>query len=354
MNESSASARTIAIPRALWWFRQGPFWRAFFEALGCRVITNDPARPTLRRRDHTSPLVEESCLPMRLLLDRALALADQADALFVPRLLASDRRGILCPRISGVPDILRLVLEPRIPLLAPTFDAREGRRAVRRAWFELARALGASYLQARRALRAAAAAQQAFARDFETRLNRLPTRDVFDPAVPLDPDAPAAHGAPPPFRVALLGHPYIAYDWEANLDLIAKLRRLGAWIVPLESIPRRRIEAQVRRLEKPIYWTSGRDSLGAALHLLELQQAVNRTGNPSQTVAGIAHLTCFKCGVDGLLYDVVKWIMQRQEGVAFLSVALDGHDHELGLTTRLEAFAEIVQQRKRNRPQFET
>jgi hypothetical protein len=120
---------TIAIPRVLWWFRQWPFWKTFFEGLGCRIITNDPARPTRRRHERASTIVEEACFPIQLLIDRTLAISDQADAIFMPRLISVVPRGIMCPRFTGVPDIVRMVLEQsgtgcQPVLLAPAIDAR--------------------------------------------------------------------------------------------------------------------------------------------------------------------------------------------------------------------------------------
>ncbi len=346
---------TIAIPRVLWWFREWPFWKTFFEGLGCRVVTNDPARPTPRRHDRICNIVEESCYPMQLLLDRTLALADQADAIFMPRLISVRPNGILCPRFAGVPDIVRMVLEgttpsrpvqaerqsalggmqtsggPCPPLLSPIVDAREGRRAVQNAYWAVARVLGADERTARSAYKRAAAVQERFAVNLERRINLLSPSDAFHPDIPL----PETAGATFDFRVALLGHPYIAYDWEFNLGILDKLRSLGAWVVPVESVPLKSAESWVRKLDKNVYWISGRETLGSALFFL-------KTGG----IDGVIYLSCFKCGVDGLLLDVVRSAARRQANVPYLALTLDGHDNEVGWMTRLEAFADIVRRPK--------
>jgi len=128
-----------------------------------------------------------------------------------------------------------------------------------------------------------------------------------------------------------LGHPYIAYDWELNLGLVEKLRSLGMWLVPVESVDEKAIRSALKSLDKSIYWSSGAEILGAVLHFFR---------NPA--VHGLIHLSCFKCGVDGLLGEVVRWAARRQTNVAHLSLTLDGHDNEGGLMTRLEAFVDIV------------
>ena len=346
----------MAIPRVLWWFRLWPFWKTFFEGLGCRVVTNDPARPTPRHHDRASTIVEEACFPIQLLLDRTLAIAGQADMVFMPRLISIVPRGIMCPRFTGVPDIVQMVLGPDRRVLAPVIDARLGRSSIRNAYLEVAAQLGALAAVGRQAFRRATAMEAQFEAEFEMRLNQLPTPDVFDPqrqtgmahrpgrrqdARPTVPDRPPGqrnHSQPSTSmpRVALLGHPYIAFDWEFNLELVQKLRNLGLWIVPVESIPRKRIESSVRRLDKNVYWSSGREVLGAALSFFE-----------NGGIDGLIYLSCFKCGVDGLLLDVVRWAARHQSQVAYLSLTLDGHDNEMGLVTRLEAFADIVRRRAR-------
>ncbi|MCX8036862.1 MAG: acyl-CoA dehydratase activase-related protein [Candidatus Sumerlaeia bacterium] len=347
----STSSNAIAIPRVLWWFREWPFWKTFLEGLGCRVVTNDPTRPTPRRRDRICTIVEESCYPMQLLLDRTLALANAADAVFLPRLISVRANGILCPRFAGVPDIVRIALEgttaPRPTmgqgltavgwtrhtgrtsptLLSPIVDAREGRRAVRNAYLTVAEALGADQRTARIACRHAAAVQQRFDAELEQRINLLSPADAFNPQIPLPETPPST----PDFRIALLGHPYITFDWEFNLGIIAKLRSLSVWVVPTESVPSKRADSAVRKLDKNVYWISGREALGSALFFLK------RGG-----IDGIIYLSCFKCGVDGLLLDVVKSAARRQTNVPYLALTLDGHDNEVGLMTRLEAFVDIV------------
>ena len=446
MRDQSRNNRlpTVAIPRVLWWFRLWPFWKTFFEGLGCRVATNDPARPTPRHRQRASTIVEEACFPMQLLIDRTLAIAGEADAIFMPRLISVVPSGIMCPRFAGVPDIVRMVLEQdgrvdagsgkreagngrreaaeerpeargerqgtksarkeetgnppascvSLPppasrlsppaatgcqpvLLTPIIDARLGRGAIRQAYLRVAAQLGVSAASARQAYREAAAVQERFEAEFETRLNTLPMSQVFDPAIPTRDSGSCIphsehsalripHSAFGTFRtphsaiaIALLGHPYITYDWEFNLAIVDKLWSLGLWVVPVESVSRKRIEASVRKLDKNVYWSSGREVLGAALSFFK------ESNNPHSTFRipnsafdsfriphsafprGVIYLSCFKCGVDGLLTDVVRWAARHQSQVAYLPLTLDGHDNEMGLMTRLEAFADIVRRRGR-------
>lgn len=347
MSDEGANSRrpAIAIPRVLWWFRLWPFWKAFFEDIGCRVVTNDPARPTPHHHERASTIVEEACFPIQLLIDRTLAIADQADAIFLPRLISVDRRGIMCPRFSAVPDIVRMVLEQKAGsqparILAPVVDARLGRRSVRDAYVAIAADLGVPAAQARGALRHASDVQERFEKDFEARLNQLPTPEVFIGPKEIA-SAPLPTEIPPNYpRVALLGHPYVTYDWEFNLGIVQKLRSLGVWVIPGEAIERTETESSVRRLDKNVYWTSGREALGAALSFFE-----------KGGVEGVIYLSCFKCGVDGLLGDVVRWAARHQSRVVYLALTLDGHDNEMGLATRLEAFVDIVRRRASRPPE---
>jgi predicted nucleotide-binding protein (sugar kinase/HSP70/actin superfamily) len=81
---------------------------------------------------------------------------------------------------------------------------------------------------------------------------------------------------------------------------------------------------------------SGREIVGSLLHFL------------SSGVDGVVFLTSFKCGIDALLQEFLKRRLKIQGGAAipFLTLSFDEHTGREGLTTRLEAFQDVMERRK--------
>jgi predicted nucleotide-binding protein (sugar kinase/HSP70/actin superfamily) len=107
-------------------------------------------------------------------------------------------------------------------------------------------------------------------------------------------------------------------------------------IVTGDVLSKKEIDRQVSDLSKEIYWSSGREIVGSLFHFL------------SGGVDGVIFLTSFKCGIDALLQEFIKRRLKVQGGspVPLLVLSFDEHTGREGLTTRLEAFRDVVEQRK--------
>jgi predicted nucleotide-binding protein (sugar kinase/HSP70/actin superfamily) len=65
-------------------------------------------------------------------------------------------------------------------------------------------------------------------------------------------------------------------------------------------------------------------------------------------VDGVVFLTSFKCGIDALLQEFVRRRLKLKGGtsIPLLVLSLDEHSGREGLTTRLEAFRDVMEERK--------
>jgi len=137
-------------------------------------------------------------------------------------------------------------------------------------------------------------------------------------------------------RIAFVGHPYNLYDRDINKDILVLTRNLGIEILTSDLLSEKEIDQQISDLSKEIYWSSGREIVGALLHFLK------------GGVDGVVFLTSFKCGIDALLQEFIKRRLKVQGGTAvpFLVLSFDEHTGREGLVTRLEAFKDVMEQRK--------
>jgi predicted nucleotide-binding protein (sugar kinase/HSP70/actin superfamily) len=317
----------IGIPRALMFYRYFPFWQTFFERLGWRVMLSNGVM-----QKEKIIYFEDSCLPMKLLVTHATQLKDKVDYLFIPRLVSIHRTYIMCPKFRGAPDIVRLATEGSVPILDETIDLRKGGVSLLQSFLEMGERLGASRRESKKAFREAEASFSKFQEDWINRINRLPTGQLFDKDIP----TPTSRKENP-LCIAFVGHPYNLFDTDINKDLLTVAKSLGMEIVTPDLLSEKEIDREISDLSKEIYWSSGREIVGSLFHFL------------SGRVDGVIFLTSFKCGIDALLQEFIKRRLKVRGGVPnpLLILSFDEHTGREGLTTRLEAFRDVVEQRKR-------
>jgi predicted nucleotide-binding protein (sugar kinase/HSP70/actin superfamily) len=317
----------VGIPRALMFYRYFPFWRPFLEGLGWRVRVSDGVR-----QKEKIVYFEDSCLPMKLLVTHAMQLKDKADHLFIPRLVSIHRTYIMCPKFRGAPDIVRLATGKKVSVIDETIDLRKGGESLLQSFLRIGERLGASRQESKKAFREAEHSFNEFQRDWMGRINRLSTGQLFEMDIPTPPV-----GRETSLRVALIGHPYNLFDIDVNKDLITLAKSLGMEIITSDLLSEKEIDQEVSDLSKEIYWSSGREIVGSLFHFL------------SGGVDGAVFLTSFKCGIDALLQEFVKRRLKVRGGssVPFLILSFDEHTGREGLATRLEAFRDVMEQRKK-------
>jgi len=342
-------------------YRYFPFWQTFFEKLGWRVLVSDGVR-----QKGKIVYFEDSCLPMKLLVTHAVFLKDKVDHLFVPRLVSVHRTYIMCPKFRGAPDIVRLATGGNISIIDETIDLRKGERSLFQSFLKIGERLGASRQESKKAFQEAGKSFSKFQKDWTDRINRIPQGQLFELNIPT-PSAyktspPLAGGekgegegislfSPPPspspvegggkeignvLRVAFIGHPYNLFDTDINKDLFTLTKSLGMEVITSDFLSEKEIDQQISDLSKEIYWSSGREIVGALFHFL------------SGGVDGVVFLTSFKCGIDALLQEFIKRRLKVRGGssIPLLILSFDEHTGREGLTTRLEAFRDVMEQRK--------
>jgi len=307
-------------------YRYFPFWKTFFEELGWCVETSEGVR-----QKEKIVYFEDSCLPMKLLVTHAVQLREKVDHLFIPRLVSIDRTYIMCPKFRGAPDIVRLATERKVSVIDETIDLRKGEGSLFQSFLKIGKKLGASKQESKNAFRRGEDSFSRFRKGWMDRINRLPTGQLFDLNIPTPPEGKNA-----PLRIAIIGHPYNLFDIDIGKDLLSLVKGMGMEIVTSDILSEKEIDHEVSGLSKEIYWSSGREIVGSLFHFL------------SGGVDGVVFLTSFKCGIDALLQEFIKRRLKVRGGssLPLLILSLDEHTGREGLTTRLEAFRDVIEQRK--------
>ncbi|MDP2871394.1 MAG: acyl-CoA dehydratase activase-related protein [Bacillota bacterium] len=352
---ATAGRATVGIPRTLFHFTFFPLWRRFLEDLGARVVSSSPSsKPILDAG--VKAAVGDACVPIKLMHGHVIDLVQKGvDWIFLPRLICTNGRTVYCPKFLGLPDMIAASVETLPPIIDARYDARRGRAELRR-W---ALAVGRHFTDSEPRILAALRAGQAEQRRYEERI-----RQGLDPeaaAVPDDASAcvcgagtqaevaavaatanetdrasAVAASVLAPLRLAVIGYPYVVHDPFINLNLLAKLRRLGAEVLTTQSVSPADLAAQRAQLGKDLFWTYSEEAVCAGFHYL---------GRPD-LVDGVIHLTAFGCGPDSVADKLLELKAQELANVPFMSLMIDEHTGEAGILTRLEAFTDMAWRRR--------
>lgn len=135
--------------------------------------------------------------------------------------------------------------------------------------------------------------------------------------------------------IALIGHPYLLYDEYINHRLIPRLEQASHKVLTPEMLTTAELKSAIVRLVGKAYWTYEAEVVGAGGHYLQ------------NNADGVIGIMTFGCGPDSLMMDMVRRQAARLRSTPFMSLTLEEHTAEAGVVTRLEAFTDMLQRRKR-------
>jgi predicted nucleotide-binding protein (sugar kinase/HSP70/actin superfamily) len=257
--------------------------------------------------------IDEICLPVKCFLGHVNWLKSRVDMVFIPRIISTARGKYECPKVMALPDLARASIQDMCEIIDVRIDYYSGRGKY--GWvFQTGEMLGMCKADT---IASYAIAYKAHKDKKLELVKKLEDRE---------------RGRP---RIAVLGHPYNLADRYTSMDAISKLEELGAEVVLDNHVPDSEIK-DVPMLEKPVFWHLGHRILGAAVYLAE-----------NDLIDGCCYINAFGCGVDSIIGDLTKRVLDRFEFVPFLNISLDEHTGEAGVQTRLEAFMDLLMRRRK-------
>lgn len=311
---------TVRINRSFLLNTYYPFYKAFFSALGCRIIL-----PECIDAKGVSQRGSSFCFPAEIAHGYAAdMLTKPADFTFMPHIkgLPSTDNEVACTCVfvQSEPYYLRATFaELDSPTtLSPVIDFSKDAREIRKVFAGIADQLGRSRRQGERAFDLAQTAQEDFRRELRQQGQKL---------------LQELERNPNEIAIVLFGRPYNAFAQEVNKGIPLKFASRTIRIIPFDMLA---FAEEELALENNMYWGMGK-------MLLQCAQLVARHPQLFGT-----YITNFSCGPDSFLITYFRDIMQ---GKPSLTLELDSHTADAGIETRIEAFLDIIQSfRKQNRP----
>lgn len=311
----------IGIPRAGLYYKFFPLWDTFFKEIGIEPIYSPPTNEALLKKG-IEFAHSDICFPMKVFFGHTWWLRDKVDLLFVPRVISIEPKKYLCPKFIGLPDMLKCAIPDLPPLLDVNFNIKN--EPIVKSWQTIGKKLGISANKVKIALTKAIEAQANY------RWNKRKDGNGL--------------------RIGIIGRPYITYDGYISAELIKRLetRNISVWTI--EDLPPEVIYKALSILKKPIYFEMGEQNVGTAFYFLssnkiQLREVVNKR-EPPLFVDGFIYLISFDCGPDSLLKELIDDYAKGSR-VPYTTLILDEHTGIAGIMTRVEAFLDMVQYRKK-------
>lgn len=315
---------TIGIPRSLLFYNYFPLWQTFFEWLGEDVIVSGKTtKKTLDKGIEST--VDDLCVPMKIFHGHISELKDKVDYLFIPRIYSIHENMYVCPKFQGLPEMIKSTFEKLPKIISPTVNLFNRKNKEIRNVVEVGKiftndldVIGKAYNKAREAYCSYTKI---------LKLGVLPS-DIFDNKYSIN----RTEDEKP--KILLLGHPYVLYDNFFNMDIINKLRNYGYDVVSPDNFQFKEMVKIVENNNIRMCWTFGIKILGSMLKSIKMQN-----------VAGIIYLSSFGCGLDSIITEIFEYRVKQENKIPYTIITLDEHTGEAGVSTRVEAFLDMVERR---------
>ena len=320
----------IGIPKALLYQYYYPLWRSLFEHLGFEVVVSDKSTKSLVQKG-IAVTVPEICLPIKIYSGHVINLIEkEVDYIFCPRFVHIEKGYWFCPKYIGLPELIEKTI-PDAKLLVAEIDCRRNDTADIKCFMPVAKKLGISKGEMKKALKAAAD-------DFEKYRSLCRMGLTLDEAAMVMFDnIPIEKFKLPEYKttIGLLGYIYNVYDPFISMEIIKKLRELEVNVITFDMLTDEELLKYRNTNTRPIFWTYA-DRLYQAAHTMIADKQVN----------GLIHITAFGCGPDSIVGKEIEHDF-ADSGVPFMTLRIDEHTGESHLQTRIEAFTDMIKRKIR-------
>ncbi len=314
--------KRVGIPLVLSMYSHIILWKSFLKGLGFEVILSD--KSTLKLKKEAVRLSKsEFCFPVKLGLAHIKKLSENEDTdfLFFPTTLSEKKQDnglprMLCPYVISYPSVSKETMNLSKEIISPCIDFRQKADVIINELYDRFKRVDLTRQGIAKAYHNAVKHQNKYLKDkYSYGLKLL--RDLEDPNKT---------------GIICIGRPYNLYDKIINLGLTERLNINDVIVFPYEYL----INPDENDSEIPhMYWNYGEK-------ILTISKKIRDYDNIYPV-----YFTNFSCGPDSFILSRFEEIMQ---GKPYLIIELDEHGSETGYLTRIEAFMDVILEKKKEKP----
>ncbi len=321
----------IGFPRALLYYYYFPLWKTLFEELGVDLVVS--GKTTKKIMDTGVRFsVAEICVPIKVFAGHVESLLEtDVDYVFIPRMITVEYRKWFCPKFMGLPDMMQSILPNLtgrllIVVVVCDFESMVDFKEVA----ALAFTLGVTAKQVKNAFKIAKDKWLEFRRySFEGKTIEQALARFQGDSIP---EQQVDHQQR--LQIGVLGYVYNIYDSFIGMDIISKLNSMGAKVTTFEMLDDTLITEKLKPVNKTMPWSFTNKLLAASYSFFK-----------DNKIDGLIHVTAFGCGPDSMLGKLLE-LDSLQHKKPFMTIRVDEQTGEAHLSTRIEAFVDMLRRRK--------
>lgn len=305
------SRGTIGLPMALSSYEFFPFYTKLINEFGFDVVLSEPSK---QGNGMTS---SATCYPCEIAHGAAFdLLSKNVDYIFFPRFIEAEvnagyTNAYSCPSVALIPDVVssafdgitKKMLSPHISL---------SKRLIKMTWNEIEKTGAILGIKRTDALRAGSHALEHYKQFKKTILAKGESELLKFKNDPV---------------IVIAGRSYITCSSQANLKMDRKIASRGYHVIPQDMLP---LISGPKHPEN--MWYAAQQMTNAAWYT---------KAHPNMHLCMIS---CFSCAPDASAYHVLRHELQ---GDTFCYLEIDSHTAHAGFDTRIGAFLDIVEAKKR-------
>ncbi len=304
----------IGIPRGLLYYSYAESWKLFFRELGCEVITSPETHADILK-EGIRHAIGDFCLPVKTFLGHVAALKDSVDLLFIPRYVSVEKESFMCPKMIGLPDVVRACFTNLPGVMDPMFHVKQfGDQAIHEFTRPIAKAISLSHPDV-----------YTIFKKMMNAGNEIPWQQHRQSERLLS-DVPSSQGK---MNIGIVGRPYLLFDRHLSKNLFKYIRDLDAnplFIKPDESD----IREAMAVIPKWVYWDMGKEAVTSAQLFFK-----------DDRIDGVINVCSSTCGPDSFTGDLIRKRL-NQRNKPYMALSIDEHASDVGIQTRVEAFIDMI------------
>ena len=318
----------VGVPRGLLFYRYFPLWETFFESLGIEVIVSNQTVETMITQG-SRLLPSDLCLPVKIYFGHVESIKEAVDFLLIPRYISIERDAYMCPKLIGLPDMVLCTMDALPPLIDLPIHCRAyGMKAEEEFYLKAGRIFSKNRDKVKQAYARGKDRQDRFRKLLRNGLSFEEASDQSRSWLMAEPRKEDGRE-----KLGIIGRPYYVHDPFLRKHVAEQVEARGYDLLTTEVLEDQEIEEGVEHLRKRIYWSFGKEMVGAAIRFAQ-----------NGSVKGMINLASFGCGQDSFNFELIQHYLKDK--IPVLSLVFDEHLSNIGFSTRIEAFLEMIDRRK--------
>ncbi len=321
---------TVGIPRGLYYYVYYPLWKSFFDYLSIDTIISIPTNKKILD-EGVKYSVDDICVSVKCYHGHVKYLLDnkKVDFVFVPRIIAEEKKKHSCPKLIALPDLIKnAFINYKEKILEGDFYFGYKVKLLFNEFLNIGRKLGIPDGEVKKAFRYAQFSFKKFLNLKARGYNFLQSLDVWE-------GKELKSTEKSDILVGIAGFPYDVYDEFLNGGLLLKLETLSVDFITSDMVSSTILKKQTKRLPKDLFWYQSNQALKAGIYFLHRED-----------IQGVIVISSFGCGLSAIYTRLLELYNKKTVRKPLMIITIDEQTGDAGLQTRVEAFVDMIRMKR--------